>query len=177
MSYLASFDEFMSGNGIWIVIGVLIAALVVTTIFLVLNIVSAKKQSNKVKTEENNAENKEENNKNLKETNNSASENTNKDKQKENKEEKIKSEPKETNQETNEEKISNETKENKVQKNIYGITYDKTKREWVVKKTGSARASKRFKTKAEALEYAEKLSENNGASLRVHKKDGKFQKR
>ena len=62
-------------------------------------------------------------------------------------------------------------------KETYGVTYDKENRQWVVKKTGSARASKRCATKAEALEYAEKLSEAKGANLRVHKKDGKFQKR
>ena len=62
-------------------------------------------------------------------------------------------------------------------KATYGLTYDKENRQWVVKKTGATRASKRFLTKAEALEYAEKLSEANGANLRVHKKDGKFQKR
>ena len=56
-------------------------------------------------------------------------------------------------------------------KETYGVTYDKENRQWVVKKTGSARASKRCATKAEALEYAEKLSEAKGANLRVHKKD------
>ena len=44
MNFLASFDEFMTGDGIWIVVGVLALALVVTVVFLILNIVKAKKQ-------------------------------------------------------------------------------------------------------------------------------------
>lgn len=76
-----------------------------------------------------------------------------------------------------EEKPVDEKEVKKEEKKItYGVTYDKEKREWVVKKTGSTRASKRCSTKAEALEVAERLSEANGASLRVHKKNGKFQK-
>lgn len=58
----------------------------------------------------------------------------------------------------------------------YIISYDKNARLWVVKKTGSSRASKRFVTKAEALEYAEALSQKQNLNLTVKKKDGKFQK-
>ena len=76
-------------------------------------------------------------------------------------------------EETNEEEAEMKKEEKKA---TYGVTYDKEKREWVVKKTGSTRASKRCATKAEALEVAEKLSEASGANLRVHKKNGKFQK-
>lgn len=76
-----------------------------------------------------------------------------------------------------EEKPAKEKEVKKEEKKItYGVTYDKEKHEWVVKKSGSTRASKRCSTKAEALEVAERLSEANGASLRVHKKNGKFQK-
>ena len=57
------------------------------------------------------------------------------------------------------------------------LTYDKENKEWVVKKTGGQRASKRFSTKKEALVYAEKLSQNQDLNLTVKKKDGKFQKR
>lgn len=64
----------------------------------------------------------------------------------------------------------------KDKKVTYGVTYDKENHQWVVKKSGSSRASKRCATKAEALEVAEKLSEASGANLRVHKKNGKFQK-
>ena len=58
----------------------------------------------------------------------------------------------------------------------YMVTYDKENKEWVVKKTGAARASRRCRTKAEALEVAERLAENQDLNLTVKKKDGKFQK-
>lgn len=61
-------------------------------------------------------------------------------------------------------------------KQRYIVTYDKEAKQWVVKKTDSQRASKRCKTKAEALEVAERLSESQDLSLTVKKKDGKFQK-
>ena len=92
-------------------------------------------------------------------------------KQEQDKQEQVKKEPAKKVEE------QKQKEEKPVAKETYGITYDKESREWVVKKTGSSRASKRFVTKAEALEYAEKLSESKGANLRVHKKDGKFQKR
>ena len=43
-----------------------------------------------------------------------------------------------------------------------------------LKRTGATRASKKFKTKAEAKEYAERLSEEKGMALTVKKKDGKY---
>ncbi len=73
-------------------------------------------------------------------------------------------------------KETTETKEVKAKAQKYIISYDKNEREWVVKKTGSARASKRFHTKQEALKYAEALSEKQNISMTVKKKDGKFQK-
>lgn len=60
---------------------------------------------------------------------------------------------------------------------MYSIVYDRAAREWVVRKTGSPRAIRRLRTKAEALEYAEQLSVRQGLALQVHKKDGKFQKK
>ncbi len=59
----------------------------------------------------------------------------------------------------------------------YMVTYDKEAKQWVVKKTGATRASKRCKTKKEAMEVAEKLAESQDLNLTVKKKDGKFQKR
>ena len=61
-------------------------------------------------------------------------------------------------------------------KQKYMVTYDKENKEWVVKKTGAARASRRCRTKAEALEVAEHLAESQDLNLTVKKKDGKFQK-
>ena len=58
----------------------------------------------------------------------------------------------------------------------YMVIYDKENKEWVVKKTGAQRASKRCRTKVEALEVAERLAENQDLNLTVKKKNGKFQK-
>ena len=177
MGFIASFDEFMSGNGIWIVIGILIAALILTTIFLILNVIKIKKaekenlniDKNDVKKTQNdeNVLQKQENNNKVEKQEQMKENNLNSKKQKQMKENDI----------STENNLEKDNKEQKISKKVYGVTYDKSKREWVVKKTGSSRASKRFTTKAEALEYAEKLSELNGVGLRVHKKDGKFQKR
>ena len=59
----------------------------------------------------------------------------------------------------------------------YRLTYDSDAREWVIKRDGSERATRRVKTKEEALKVMEQLSENQGVGTHVHKKDGKFQKK
>lgn len=58
----------------------------------------------------------------------------------------------------------------------YIVKYDSKTREWIVLKAGNTRATRRVKTKQEALAIAKELSKNSDASLVVHKKDGKFQK-
>ncbi len=72
---------------------------------------------------------------------------------------------------------SNEMETKKETSQKYMVTYDKEAKQWVVKKTGATRASKRCKTKKEAMEVAEKLAESQDLNLTVKKKDGKFQKR
>ena len=67
--------------------------------------------------------------------------------------------------------------EKKEMKQKYMVTFDKEEREWVIKKTGAERASRRCKTKAEAMEIVKTLSENQDLSISVKKKDGKFQKK
>ena len=89
------------------------------------------------------------------------------DKKQEEKVEEVKEEEK---QETEEVKAEKQSRQK------YMVIYDKDKKDWIVKKTDSARASKRCKTKAEALEVAKSLSEKQDLSLTVKKKDGKFQK-
>ena len=59
----------------------------------------------------------------------------------------------------------------------YRVTYDKEKKDWVVKKDGAQRATKRFPTKEEATEFAKEIAKKNDTSLAIHKKDGKFQKK
>ena len=48
---------------------------------------------------------------------------------------------------------------------------------WQVKGAGNTKATKRFKTKEEAVEYAKTISKNQGSDVVPHKKDGKLQKR
>lgn len=175
----SSFDEFMSGNGIWIVIGVLAGALIITTVFLILNILKEKKkkqeatvsqeQKEEQKTEEKPEVAVEIEKEPVEQTETKPSNKKVSKANAEKKTEKKVAKPKT-------EKVESEAKPEKEQKVSYGVTYDKENREWVVRKSGSSRASKRCATKEEALAVAEKLSKQNNATLRVHKKNGKFQK-
>ena len=58
----------------------------------------------------------------------------------------------------------------------YIVMYEKAKDSWVIKKPGADRVVRRVATKEEAMAVARELSRKTGASLVVHKKDGKFQK-
>ncbi len=165
---LTGFEEFMAGNGIWIVIGVLAAALIVTVVFLILNILKAKK-----------IEKAEAANKPMEEI---IIEKEEKPAEQviiptvEEKLAEIKPIKKATTRKLKKVTEIKDEKKAESPKTVYGITYDKEAREWVVKKSGASRASKRCATKAEAMKVAEKLSETSNSTLRVHKKDGKFQK-
>jgi len=90
------------------------------------------------------------------------------------KEQTIKEKKEEKNEVKAEEAPIDEEKPTRAQK--YMVTYDKEKKDWVIKKTGSTRASKRCKTKKEALEIAEHLAASQDMNLSIKKKDGKFQK-
>lgn len=59
----------------------------------------------------------------------------------------------------------------------YRIMYDKETKTWEVRKDQAKRVIRRTKTKKEALEYAQELSQKQELNLVVHKKDGKFQKK
>lgn len=48
---------------------------------------------------------------------------------------------------------------------------------WAVKKSGSAKSSKSFDTKAKAIEYGKTLSKKEKTELFIHKKDGTIQNR
>lgn len=43
---------------------------------------------------------------------------------------------------------------------------------WSVRKGGAERASKRFETQKEAIQYARKVSKNQKAELYIHRRDG-----
>lgn len=48
---------------------------------------------------------------------------------------------------------------------------------WQVKGAGNTKATKLFKTQAEAIEYAKSIAKNQDSELFVHKTDGKIRKR
>lgn len=110
------FEEFVSGYGIWIIIGCLGVAFIISVIFLFLNISKVKRAKLANSEEKQNV---------IKSTVDSSSD-----------EENVK---------------TKETKQPKIESD-YNISYDKEKDDWVVKKIGAKRASKRCKTKEEALE-------------------------
>ncbi len=90
------------------------------------------------------------------------------------KEETAEEKPEEKPEETVEEKPA---KEEEKKAGIYMISYDKEKKDWVVKRRGSKRATKRTKTKKEALDLVKSLTESQDVGYVVKKKDGKFQKK
>ena len=48
---------------------------------------------------------------------------------------------------------------------------------WVVKKSGSFRVSKIFRTKKDAVKYGREISRREKTELYIHKKDGRIQDR
>lgn len=68
-------------------------------------------------------------------------------------------------------------KEQPAKAGAYRVIYDREAAEWTIKKDGASRVIRRVKTKEEALKLAKEFSKNGDASLIVHKKDGKFQKK
>lgn len=90
---------------------------------------------------------------------------------------KVKEEKKEEKVEEQPTEVEATTEEVKVKNQKYMVIYDKEKKDWVIKKTGAAKASKRCKTKKEALEFVEKYAENQDLNVSIKKKDGKFQKK
>ena len=46
---------------------------------------------------------------------------------------------------------------------------------WSVKKSGAAKASRSFDTKAQAVDYGKSLSKNERTELYIHKKNGMIQ--
>lgn len=48
---------------------------------------------------------------------------------------------------------------------------------WAVRRTGASRASRRFDSKTEALEYGTTLAKKEQAALYVHRRDGTIQRR
>ena len=67
------------------------------------------------------------------------------------------------------------TEEKKAPRNVHELSWVNGKG-WAVKRQGSEKVIKYFKTKLEATEYIVKISENTGTSVVFKLKNGKYQK-
>ena len=65
----------------------------------------------------------------------------------------------------------------KTRKAIYRVIFDKEDRLWKIKKDGAKRVIDSRRTKEEALERVQELSQSQDSKFVVYKKDGKFQKK
>ncbi|MCI5797131.1 MAG: DUF2188 domain-containing protein [Firmicutes bacterium] len=217
---LNGFEDFITGSGIWILVGCLAFALLVSVLFLILNIEKEKKMREKnstpiiltkeeapkaeriqpvevkvskveeEKVEEPKEETKVEEEKPAKKApaKKSAAKTATKKATEENKE----VEPKTTAKKTTTKKVAEEKKEvepkatkkaapKKEEKEVvkeepaqeggnYDISYDAESKQWVVKRESNARATKRTKTKQQAIDYAKPLAEKYEVKLIVHTK-------
>lgn len=217
---LNGFEDFITGSGIWILVGCLAFALLVSVLFLILNIEKEKKMREKnstpiiltkeeapkaeriqpvevkvskveeEKVEEPKEETKVEEEKPVKKApaKKSAAKTATKKATEENKE----VEPKTTAKKTTTKKVAEEKKEvepketkkaapKKEEKEVvkeepaqeggnYDISYDAEAKQWVVKRESNARATKRTKTKQQAIDYAKPLAEKHEVKLIVHTK-------
>lgn len=221
---LNGFEDFITGSGIWILVGCLAFALLVSVLFLILNIEKEKKMREKnstpiiltkeeapkaeriqpvevkvskveeekaeEKVEEPKEETKVEEEKPVKKApaKKSAAKTATKKATEENKE----VEPKATAKKTTTKKVAEEKKEvepketkkaapKKEEKEVvkeepaqeggnYDISYDAESKQWVVKRESNARATKRTKTKQQAIDYAKPLAEKHEVKLIVHTK-------
>ena len=152
------FMDFITGNGIWILVGCLAFALLVSVLFLVLNIEKEKKArannpakkvvkeevpKERVKPVEVNIAKKEE-------------------AVVEEKAEPVKAEP--VVEEKEEPAAEVEESGN------YEINYDAANKQWVIRRENSLRATKRTRTKQEAIDYAKPLADKHEVKLIIHTK-------
>lgn len=72
-------------------------------------------------------------------------------------------------------KTETKTTEEKEVKDVHELSFVEGKG-WGVKRQGSDKVIKYFKTKLEATEYVLKVSENQKTRVVIHLKNGKFQK-
>lgn len=56
------------------------------------------------------------------------------------------------------------------------VKYDRMKQSWIIVRSDTHRVVRRIKTKQEAVAVGKQLAASYDANLRIHKKDGKFQK-
>lgn len=206
---LSGFEDFITGSGIWILVGCLAFALLVSILFLILNIEKEKKMQAKkstpivltteeekpkaeriqpveVKTnkEEEKVEEVEKEEPVKKATTKKAPAKTTKKpaSKKPATEEKVTSEPatekKATVKKSATKKV--EPKKEEVKEEVkevlpteggnYEISFEAETKKWVVKREANTRATKKTKTKQEAIDFAKPLAEKNGVKLIIHTK-------
>ncbi|MDY0224606.1 MAG: DUF2188 domain-containing protein [Candidatus Methanomethylophilaceae archaeon] len=79
---------------------------------------------------------------------------------------------------TKKETITEPIKKTESKNKVWHITKRAEDGRWQVKAEGASKATKLFRTKAEAEEYVKTLVNNNeGSRVVPHKKDGKYQKK
>lgn len=219
---LSTFEDFITGSGIWILVGCLAFALLVSILFLILNVEKEKKmressttplyikreekvekeriQPVEVKTSEEKVaveektepvatEEKAETKTKAKTSEKSATKSQTKAPAKKAKpatkpvattdkksEEKPKTKPVEAKKAETKAPAKKATPAKKVVEEVveesgnYDISYDAETSEWVVKRENNSRATKRTKTKQEAIDYAKPLAEKNEVKLIIHTK-------
>ena len=152
------FMDFITGNGIWILVGCLAFALLVSVLFLVLNIEKEKKArannpARKVVKEEAPKERVKPVEVNITKKEEAVVEE---------KTEPVKEEP--VVEEKEEPAAEVEESGN------YEINYDAANKQWVIRRENSLRATKRTRTKQEAIDYAKPLADKHEVKLIIHTK-------
>ena len=180
--------EFLSNYWYFLVAGVIFIAVVV---FWIVEVCISKKKKNVSKTQEqqeNKQEAEQEVEKKAEEKEEKVEEKTEKPVEKKetkksaNKKESSQKEvkkpaKKEVKEEKSKEQVKEEPAEQKVEeKPSYHVVYDPEKENWIVKKDGSERATRRCKTKQEALDVIDKLAITNELKVAINKKDGELQR-
>ena len=152
------FMDFITGNGIWILVGCLAFALLVSVLFLVLNIEKEKK------ARANNAAKKVVKEETPKERVKPVEVNIAK------KEDEVAKVEEPAAQEEKVEEVVEEPASEGEEAGNYEINYDAENKQWVVRRENSLRATKRTKTKQEAIDFAKPLADKHEVKLIVHTK-------
>ena len=158
------FMDFITGSGIWILVGCLAFALLVSVLFLVLNIEKEKKARLNKPARVAQEEKPKERIKAVEVKLPSKEEKVEEVKEEPAKEEVVKEEP------VKEEKVEEKVEEPEESGN-YQITYDADAKQWVVRRENSLRATKRTRTKQEAIDFAKPLAEKHEVKLIIHTKN------